>query len=301
MEPEALIMELAAQQGGAATRSQLLAAGITDRQMRHRVTAGKWKRIGAGGYQIIHMTDPDDMVRAAVAILPEAVASHSSATRLLGLKPVAGSGPCVTVHSQTTHQFPGVQVVRCHDLKADHVTIADGVRVTTSARTIVDLSARITEGQLLSLAEDAIAAKKTTVAQIASVHESVARRGKPGVVAMRRVLQRMNAPAVTLSVMEAKGLRLLKQADIEGFKIEYPIPWSNLHRFDLAFVEQRLAIEWDSRRWHTQSDAFDRDRARDRDATLHGWRVLRFTWADITQRGAAVISTIRRALEMPVP
>ncbi len=291
-------MKVAAQQGGAATRSQLLEAGITDRQMRYRVTTGKWKRIGSGGYQIIHMPDPDDVVRAAVAILPEAVASHSSAARLLGLKPVAGSAPCVTVHTQTTHQFPGVQVVRCHDLRAEHVTIANSVRVTTPARTIVDLSARLTEGQLLSFAEDAIAAGKATVAGITSVHESVARRGKPGVVAMRSVLERMNAPAITLSVLEAKGLRLLKQAGIEGFKIEYPIPWSELQRFDLAFVEQRLAIEWDSRRWHTQGDAFDRDRAHDRDAVLHGWRVLRFTWADITRRSAAVVSTIRRALEM---
>jgi hypothetical protein len=41
---------------------------------------------------------------------------------------------------------------------------------------------------------------------------------------------------------------------------------------DLAYVDHLLVIEADSRRWHTQADAFLTDRERDNLAQLAGWR-----------------------------
>ena len=58
-----------------------------------------------------------------------------------------------------------------------------------------------------------------------------------------------------------------------------------------------LAIEWDSRRWHEMADAFVTDRERDRQAFLHGWRVVRFTWVDVTRTPEEVVSTVRQLLE----
>jgi len=43
--------------------------------------------------------------------------------------------------------------------------------------------------------------------------------------------------------------------------------------------------------------AFESDRLRDNAAQLAGWRILRFTWLEITQNPERVASTVRRALE----
>jgi very-short-patch-repair endonuclease len=56
-------------------------------------------------------------------------------------------------------------------------------------------------------------------------------------------------------------------------------------RFDDAYPDHRLAIEWDGRRkYHGQFAAFEADRLRDREALLNGWRVVRFTWNDVNNR-----------------
>jgi very-short-patch-repair endonuclease len=79
-------------------------------------------------------------------------------------------------------------------------------------------------------------------------------------------------------------------------RLEFSIPWDPERRFDAAYPAARLAIEWDSRRWHELSDAFSRDRERDRQSLLHGWRVLRFTWVDVTERPTEVVETVRSLL-----
>jgi very-short-patch-repair endonuclease len=43
--------------------------------------------------------------------------------------------------------------------------------------------------------------------------------------------------------------------------------------------------------------SFDVDRHRDNQAQLAGWRILRFTWEDITERPEAVVASIQAGLE----
>jgi very-short-patch-repair endonuclease len=48
-------------------------------------------------------------------------------------------------------------------------------------------------------------------------------------------------------------------------------------RIDLAYPDFRVAIEVDGWDAHRSRTAFDRDRARENDLVVAGWRVLRFT------------------------
>ncbi|MGI9585612.1 MAG: endonuclease domain-containing protein, partial [Acidimicrobiia bacterium] len=97
------------------------------------------------------------------------------------------------------------------------------------------------------------------------------------------------------SRLESMGNEVLRSSGVDGFTTEYPIPWSPTHRFDVAFPDAELAVEWDSRRWHSQAQAFDSDRFRDRSAILHGWRVLRFTWTDVNRQPDLVLRTVQSA------
>jgi very-short-patch-repair endonuclease len=296
MHADSNIQHVAVEQGGAITRAQALDAGLTRRQIDLRLRSGRWQHLVAGGYRVFSMDAQIDVVKAAVALLPEAVASHASAAAIHSIGRAPAGQPTVTVHSRTTHQFPGVRVVRCLDLAPSHVTQSPGFPITTPARTIVDLAASLTPGHIGAIVDESIAARLTTIREINGVLNDVARRGKPGVSTMRVVLGDRAGETLPASVLEARALRVLVNAGIRGFETEVPIPWSSTRRFDVAFVEHRVAIEWDSRRWHLQASAFQSDRDRGREAVLHGWRLLRFTWSDVHERPETVASTVRTVL-----
>jgi very-short-patch-repair endonuclease len=55
-------------------------------------------------------------------------------------------------------------------------------------------------------------------------------------------------------------------------------------RVDFVWREQRVALEADSRKWHTSSQRFEIDRYRDQRLTAAGWRIIRTTWRQMTRR-----------------
>ena len=57
----------------------------------------------------------------------------------------------------------------------------------------------------------------------------------------------------------------------------------------------KLAIEVDGMAHHIDVDRFRRDRRRQNALVALGWTVLRFTWADLTDRPGYVIATIHNA------
>jgi very-short-patch-repair endonuclease len=101
------------------------------------------------------------------------------------------------------------------------------------------------------------------------------------------------------SEAERELLRLLRAARLTGFVANMPVRVSGrVRRIDVAFPEQRLAIEVDGRAYHASSQRFQTDRTRQNELVNGGWRVLRFTWADIRHRPEMVIAQIRAALAM---
>lgn len=298
MEADRHARDLAARQGGVILRSQATALGLNAHQIRYRRQSGDWASAGRGAYRLIDMPGHLDLVRSAIATLPNAVASHETAAELHAIRGVRRGLAVVTVHSRTTHYFPGVAVHRAHDLRSAHVTSIAGIDVTTVPRTVVDLAAHLTLEHLVDIVEDLMAADRLVGSAFAEVVGDVARRGRPGSRKLRTVLDEYVAgAAIRASVMERRSRRLLARAGLPTPFTEYPVPWSRSRRFDDAYPEKKVAIEWDGRRWHMRRDAFDADRHRDNEAHRHGWHVYRFTWRDITIRPHYVIETISTALQ----
>ena len=65
---------------------------------------------------------------------------------------------------------------------------------------------------------------------------------------------------------------------------------------DFYWPHCRLVVEADSYRWHRSPTALNDDRERDVELTLAGYRVLRFTYEQVTRRPQYVIRAIRSAL-----
>jgi hypothetical protein len=298
MDIDRQINQLAVAQGGIVRTEQALECGMTSRQVQYRVQTGTWTRPFRGVLRVFDMADNRDRLRAAVAALPTATVSHQSAAEIHTIPNVRRGLAVVSVHTQTTHAFPAVKVHRNHDLDPSHVTIRDGLPVTTVCRTIIDLAAVLTADHVGAIVDDLLAAKRFTVPELEGAVALVSRRGKPGSACLHEILAlRRDEPDPSATPLERRGFEVLHDGGLPAPIREYRMPWNENHRFDAAYPEARIAIEWDSRRWHTQVSAFETDRRRDRQAAAHGWRVLRFTWQDVSLRSNDVINTVRRALE----
>jgi hypothetical protein len=79
---------------------------------------------------------------AVLACGPQAVISHRSAAVLRQLViPARASLPIdVTVRARDRRRRPGVRLHRSQDLDPDEITLVDGIPVTSSARTLLDLA-----------------------------------------------------------------------------------------------------------------------------------------------------------------
>ncbi len=297
MRLERWVTDLADRQGGFVIRHQLLSEGLSPDAVRRRVRSGALIEHCKGVYRTrLHPRD-EDLLRGALLALPTPVVSHQTAAKLHEFTGNWQNAAEVSVHSQTTHQFPGVIVHRNHDLQAKHVVNLDGLPTTSPARTIVDLAPFLGAKRLTKLIQDLIVREKVDVSDIGETLADVARRGKPGVKRLRAVLIELgNDAEYPASALEMLGLDIIRRAGLPIPETQYPIPWRPRERFDAAYPDHRIAIEWDSRRWHRSTDRFESDRQRDALAAAHAWVVLRFTWKQLELRPSEVVEAISATL-----
>jgi very-short-patch-repair endonuclease len=91
-------------------------------------------------------------------------------------------------------------------------------------------------------------------------------------------------------------LQLLRAAGLAQPVRQYEVRVGDERYFlDFAFPERRLCVELDGEEAHTGA-AFQRDRSRQNALVLLGWTVLRFTWADVTERPGQIVALLTQAL-----
>ena len=290
------ILEFAVSHGGVVTADFLSSLGFTRNMIDGRVRRHGWTGVGRGAYRVVPARDNIDWMRAAVAVVERATVSHESAAELHRIRRVPWGKAVVTAHSRTTHNFGPVEFHRAHDLLDWHRTVIDGLPVTTIERTVVDLAGTRSVAHIGAIVDDLVSASRLQLDALEAVARSVARRGKPGSVTMRTVLENRLGIDRSESELERRGRRLIADAGLPLPHAEYPIPWAPHRRFDDAYPSIRLAIEWDSIRYHGTLESFDVDRERDRLSILHDWRLIRFTWKDVTERPDRVVQTIAELL-----
>jgi hypothetical protein len=241
----------------------------------------------------------EPLVRGAVLALPDAVVSHGSAARLWGFPYLQRLPRSVSVHHRTTHRFPDVVVRRTVDLAPHHRTELRGLPITTPARTCADLAADLHINHLDTVIDGVLVGRIATYDELVAIGLETGRRGRPGTVSFRTALSvRGDGSMARATVLERLGHSVLRRFGLPEPVAQYPIPWDPTRRFDDAYPEVAIALEWDSRRWHSAMSQMALDRARDREALLNGWVLLRFTWHDLKQRPEAVAAQVRDIIEL---
>jgi very-short-patch-repair endonuclease len=97
---------------------------------------------------------------------------------------------------------------------------------------------------------------------------------------------------------ERTFIRLMKRSGIGGWRANQAVHVGSLTRTcDFVFLRERVIVEIDGWAWHHTPDRFNADRFKQNALTNGGWRVLRFTWLDLTQRPGYVVREVRSALD----
>lgn len=238
---------------------------------------------------------PDDEapLRAAVAAL-RGVASHEDAARLWGISLVEPSArQHVTVaRCRSRLQHPGTRVHRA-DLSA--TAEVAGIPVTSTVRTVVDLSRTLPHPHAVAAADSALHQRLVTSAELLEAAAALApAAGRPQV---RQVVTR--ADGRSESVLETLCRLLLEDAGLRPFETQYVVRAGRrtVGRVDFAWPDQRLVVEVDGYAFHADRVAYRNDRRRGNALVLAGWRVLRFSWEDVVGLPQVLTAQVRAALQ----
>ncbi len=288
------LYRVAEAQNGVVTRPQLLAQGMTAREIERRVERGDLGRIWRGVYLLGPIASLNTREQAAVlACSPRAVLSHRSAAAVLGLLPrlPAAADIEISVAGRNPGRRPDIRVHRVATLLRREVTDADGLAVTTAARTLLDLASGSSSRQLEAAIAEAFALRLTTRRELLGLIED--HPGQRGIALLRRQLDAEAPPARTRSRGEARLLVMLRAADL-------PRPRVNAQRgrweIDFLWEKQKLAVEVDGYASHSSPWAFERDHEKTAELQDAGLTVLRISWLQLRRRPQAAFDRIARAL-----
>jgi hypothetical protein len=248
-----------------------------------------WRRLYRGIYADTDLPDDHDLRISGACLLvpPAAVFSGRTAAHLLGARELVDAGTPVEVSVPAGARFGPVAGLRIRrtSLPASHVTVARRRPCTTGARTALDLAR--TEPLV-----EAVVALDVLLAR-GVVDRSGLRRALDAAPSPRGLRQAGRAVALADPRAESPPesrvrvlLALAGMAAVPQHTVR-DAAGTFVARVDLAFPEQRLAVEYDGA-WHGEPGQLARDRRRLNRLTAAGWRVVFVTAADLRDPDAMV-------------
>jgi very-short-patch-repair endonuclease len=293
------LLELASRQYGLVEWKQATTLGVSEKWLRHAVTAGRLVRVLPAVYRVAGapITREQRLLAPCLAAGPGSAASHRSAAHEWGLADFADVVEIVTPRAQWP-RLPGVVVHRSTDLRPDHVTVRHGLPVTKPLRTLVDLGA-VVPWSVADALERGLTARLYAITAADAVLDDLGCKGRTGVGVFRQVLDnRALGRAVPDSLLEVRMARLLRRHDIPMPEFQH---WVTDHiRVDFAYPELKIVIEVDGHGVHSTPEALAADLERQNRLVLLGWTVLRFTWKQVVKQPDVVARTVLDTLAAPV-
>lgn len=227
-------------------------------------------------------------------------ASHRSAARVWGNAYVPAVRLELTVPEFQVVRLSGVRAHRSNRIPPEHLTTYAGIPITTGARTLVDLSAVLSDYRLERAIDDALRRGITTVAELRACFDELAGRGRRRIAHLRPLLEARQGD-YNPGDSDAE-LRLVRWLERDGLPRPVQHIWvvirGKRYCIDCGYPDIKVGFEWDGWDDHGVRRAFDYDRARRDELELAGWLILQFTSAMSRQ---TVVGRARRAVEQRTP
>ena len=283
------IGRIAARQWGVVSWRQLQRAGYGKAAVARLVARGYLWPLYPAVYSVGHppLQTEGRLVAALFRGGPGAALSHTTAGwwwRLLDAVPTV-------IHVTSPHRPRPSQGLKWHRRRGDvQCFFLRRLPVTPVARTLLDLAAIVDFRTLRKALAEADHRKLLAPAAI----EAELGRGRRGSTALCRALA-IHLPELAgaendfeaefLFLVERAGLPIPEpNAIVEGFKV------------DALWRDRKLIVELDGHATHATPVANEEDRRRELILRRAGYRVVRYTWQQVTQRPNDVVDDLRLAL-----
>jgi hypothetical protein len=266
---------------------------------RHGLTkdhllGASWRRLG-GGYYAFHAVahDPNVLLGAVIRRLPrKAVFSGRTAAWLHGLDLLPCEPIEVTVPlSDPTSRLVGIEVRRSR-VDASETVTRRGQPATSMVRTIADLGRRLPLFEAVAALDMALHRRLLDMDDLRSWASEHPRYR--GIARLRRATD-LGEPA-TESVMETRLRLVLVLAGLPPPLAQVSLCDEEGHfvgRPDFYYPQHRLALEYDG---SGHRENLTGDNRRQNRLVGAGYRLLRFTAADVLSAPDSVVTLVRRAL-----
>lgn len=289
--PRHWVPEVARRQDGVFTAAQAERAGATPKQVRRRREDGLWLTVlGVGLVRHGVESTVRRRIQAAALTWPGSVAAFATAAQFHGL-PVPQDDHFHAVVARRRHPRPGM-VPHVVPLGDDDVVPVGVGAVTTVSRTVLDCLGRLPAEDADRLVTWAATREILTAELLVRTIDN--RSPAWGTAALRRALDDVGRGS--LSKAERRLHTLLDRAGLVGWEADVRVDDADgiVGRVDVLFPASSVVIEIDGYAYHSRA-AFQSDRTKQNRLVAAGFTVLRFTWADLTERPGAVVRAIHAA------
>jgi very-short-patch-repair endonuclease len=285
------IAALARRQGGAISRRQLAELGIDDNRIHRLVAQGWLVRVHHGVYRVGTLTADGVLWAALLAGGDDSALSHNTAGHehvvLRTRQP-----RCVDVTAPARRRpRAGLRLHRARLHPAD-ITTRRGLRFTSLHRTLLDLAADLREPELQAAVDEARVRRRL---HLPSIDATIARSpGHHGIGALRRAIARHDrGRGLPIGAFERRAIGFLRDHDLPPYVRNYTVKVDGEpFMIDVAWLDHRVGIEFDSRAFHDNDRSFATDRRRSRRLAVAGWQIVRATWLDLDDRPAELAADV---------
>ena len=299
--PDVGVARRAAEQNAVIATRQLRACGLTSDAITVRTRRCALHRLYRGVYSVVHpdaLTLQGRLTAAVLACGPGAVLSHHAAAAWWELVAWDGRDPEVSVARDGGRKIDGIRVHRTRCLDARDVWTRSAILITSPARTVLDVAARLPRRALRRMLRQAQAEGRVSVGQLRDAHSRAAHHA--GARALLALID--DGPVPTRSAAEDLLLDLVRDAGLPVPEVNPLLTLTGSAIMpDLLWRAQRLVVEVDGARFHASAIAQREDARRQAMLEAHGYRVLRVTYEQLTRQPEQTIARIAHALGLEGP
>ncbi len=309
MESTLKILELARAQHGVVARQQLIRAGLPATYINHLVVDLRLVPLFPGVYGVGHdvVSHRGRWTAALLSAGPGSALSHASAAAVWNL--IGPRAKCEVVRGHYrrragTGKGPRLStdrsqllIHRSRFIPSRDITVREGFRVTSVARTFLDMARSLSEDRLRSLL---VEAERLRIFDGEGLREVSGRgSGWAGARKLRSVLAEWDpALGVTRSAFEEQFLTFCRSHGL-------PLPAVNVmvegFEVDCLWTAHGLIVELDGFATHSDLKSFDEDRRRDSILRTVGLDVRRITYRQLRDEPAFVLEFVLGRLATDKP
>ena len=289
---DAEVVQRAAKQYRNITREQLREIGLVS---NHAVARRGWLCPVHRGVYSVGGPPTTGLEHAAAALLAcgdGAALSHSAAMTLYGMWSRWELPIHVVVPSD--RRPSGIKVHQLAGLTERDIRRRKGLRVTSPARTLLDMAPTMSDTALKRRVNEARRAELLLLADVVDVVERFPHH--PGTRRLKPMLTVRGGP--TRSEWEDEFPAFCKQ-----YELPEPVMSTRVagYEADALFPDERIVIELDSWKFHSDPEAFESDRDRDVDRLVAGFWTVRITWERIKYRSQREATRLHQLLRRRRP